>query len=70
MTHQRLPWFRHRTATSNLNGIAPESIWKSKCALGKYLTFFENSKTGETWEREVAWDLNPLTFCISELSRP
>lgn len=39
-------------------------------SLGKYLAAFENSKTGEAWEEEVAWDLSALARCVSELSRP
>ncbi|HVX60814.1 MAG TPA: hypothetical protein VHC19_09435 [Pirellulales bacterium] len=57
--HVQLEWHR--------DGIDLEIEVRS---LGKYLTFFESSKTGETWEREIAWDLSPLTHCISELSKP
>lgn len=38
-------------------------------SLGRYLAAFENSETGENWEREIAWDLSPLVRCISELSK-
>lgn len=37
--------------------------------LGKYLAYFENSHTGETWEEEINWDLSRLIDCVSKLSR-
>ena len=38
-------------------------------SLGKYLTYFENSQTGENWEQEVDWDLSPLIDFVSKLSK-
>lgn len=38
-------------------------------SLGKYLTYFENSQTGESWEQEIEWDLDSLIDCIPQLSK-
>jgi hypothetical protein len=37
-------------------------------SLGRYLAFFKSAETGECWQRDIAWDLNPLIDCISEFS--
>ena len=38
-------------------------------SLGKYSAYFKNSHTGETWEKEIDWDLSWLIDCISALSK-